>query len=157
MPFPSAATASDSTGVPGLKALLRRARDLQGPSTARRGIADPNPLQAVSTDRTASRPAHARVVASTRTWDSNAPKPEDTIALTKILDEHCAKIGRDPAAIRRSSQVRAEKEDDALRIAETALRAGFTELLVFPFAGGDLRSGVERAAKLLPRLRALAA
>ena len=65
-------------------------------------------------------------------------------------------MGRDPATIRRSSQVRAEKDDDALRIAESVLRAGFTELLVFPFPGGDLRSGVERAAALLPRLRALA-
>jgi len=89
-------------------------------------------------------------------WNSNAPKPEDTLALTKILDEHCAKVGRDPAAIRRSSQVRAENEEAALRIAQTAVGAGFTELLVFPFAGGDLRSGVERAAALLPRLRALA-
>ena len=89
-------------------------------------------------------------------WNSNAPTPEDTVALTKILDEHCTKVGRDPATIRRSSQVRAEKDDDALRIAESVLRAGFTELLVFPFPGGDLRAGVERAAALLPRLRALA-
>lgn len=88
-------------------------------------------------------------------WNSSA-SPEDTLALTKILDEHCAAVGRDPATIRRSSQVRAENEDGVLRIAQTAIGAGFTELLVFPFAGGDLRSGVERAARLLPRLRALA-
>jgi F420-dependent oxidoreductase-like protein len=90
-------------------------------------------------------------------WNSNAPTPADTVKLTKILDEHCTKVGRDPAAIRRSSQLRAEDEDGVLRIAETTTRAGFTELLVFPFGGGDLRSGVERAAALLPRLRALAA
>ena len=73
----------------------------------------------------------------------------------EILDEHCAKVGRDPASIRRSHQIRAEKQDDALRIAESVLRAGFTELLVFPFPGGDLRAGVERATALLPRMRAL--
>jgi hypothetical protein len=28
--------------------------------------------------------------------------------------------------------------------------------MLFPFAGADLRSGVERAARLLPRMRALA-
>lgn len=89
-------------------------------------------------------------------WNSNAPTPADTHALVKILDEHCAKVGRDPATIRRSHQIRAEKDDDALRIGEAALRAGFSELLLFPFAGGDLRSGVERAAALLPRMRALA-
>ena len=47
-------------------------------------------------------------------------------------------------------------EDAILKIAETTVRAGFTELMLFPFAGGDLRSGVERAARLLPRMRALA-
>ncbi|MGH2489884.1 MAG: hypothetical protein ACRDF9_00110 [Candidatus Limnocylindria bacterium] len=73
-----------------------------------------------------------------------------------ILGEHCAKVGRDPATIRLSSQVRAEDEDGALRVAETTMRAGFTELLLFPLGGGDLRSGVERAAALLPRIRALA-
>ncbi len=89
-------------------------------------------------------------------WDASAPTPDQRHALVKILDEHCAKVGRDPATIRRSHQIRVDEEDDALRIGESALRAGFTELLVFPFAGGDLRSGVERAARLLPRLRALA-
>src|SRR6267143_6304698 len=87
-------------------------------------------------------------------WNSNAPTPEDTHALVRILDEHCAKVGRDPATIRRTHQIRVEKEDDALRIGDAALRAGFTELLLFPFAGGDLRSGVERAARLMPRMRA---
>jgi alkanesulfonate monooxygenase SsuD/methylene tetrahydromethanopterin reductase-like flavin-dependent oxidoreductase (luciferase family) len=89
-------------------------------------------------------------------WNSNAPTPAETVGLTKILDEHCAKVGRDPATIRRSSQVRADTEDAVLRIAETTVKAGFTELLLFPFPGGDLRTGVERAAALLPRLRALA-
>lgn len=89
-------------------------------------------------------------------WNSNAPTPAESVALTKVLDEHCAKVGRDPASIRRSSQLRGDNEDDILRIAETTTRAGFTELMIFPFAGGDLRAGVERAAKLLPRIRALA-
>ena len=89
-------------------------------------------------------------------WNSNAPTPDETHALVKILDEHCAKVGRDPATIRRSHQIRVEKDDDALRIGEAALRAGFSELLLFPSSGGDLRSGVERAAALLPRIRELA-
>ncbi len=88
-------------------------------------------------------------------WNSNAPTLDETHALVKVLDEHCAKVGRDPSTIRRSHQVRVEKDDDALRIGEAALRAGFSELLLFPFAGADLRSGVERAAALLPRMRAL--
>jgi F420-dependent oxidoreductase-like protein len=89
-------------------------------------------------------------------WNSNAPTPEDTHALVKVLDEHCAAVGRDPATIRRSHQIRTDKDDDALRLGQAALRAGFTELLLQPAAGKDLRFGVERAAALLPRLRALA-
>ena len=89
-------------------------------------------------------------------WNSNAPTPADSVALTKVLDDHCAKVGRDPASIRRSSQLRADNEDAILRIAETVIRAGFTELMIFPFAGGDLRSGVERSAALVPRIRELA-
>lgn len=89
-------------------------------------------------------------------WNSNAPTPADSVALTKVLDEHCAKVGRDPATIRRSSQLRADNEDGILRIADTVIRAGFTELMIFPFAGGDLRLGVERAAALIPRIRELA-
>ena len=89
-------------------------------------------------------------------WNSNAPTPAETVALTQTLDEHCAAVGRDPATIRRSCQVRAETEDAALRIAETTIKSGFSDLLLFPFPGGDLRAGVERAAALIPRIRALA-
>jgi F420-dependent oxidoreductase-like protein len=89
-------------------------------------------------------------------WNSNAPTPDDSVKLNRVLDEHCAKVGRDPASIRRSSQLRGDNEDAILRIGETVMKAGFTELMIFPFAGGDLRSGVERAAALMPRIRELA-
>jgi F420-dependent oxidoreductase-like protein len=89
-------------------------------------------------------------------WNANGPTPAESLALMKTLDEHCAKVGRDPATIRRSIGIRAESEDGALKVAEGALRGGFTELLLFPFAGTDLRSAVERAIALLPRMRALA-
>jgi len=88
-------------------------------------------------------------------WNSNAGSVDDTRALVKVLEEHCAAVKRDPATIRRSHQIRVQEPDDALRQAETSVKAGFTELLLFP-APGDLRAGATKAAELLPRLRALA-
>lgn len=111
-----------------LKALWTEERDVHGPKRTLRVVAK-----------------HADV------WSSNAPTPEATHALVKVLDEHCAKVGRDRSAARIRSAPRR-----TTRFGEAALRAGFTELLLFPFAGGDLRSGVERAAALLPGMRALA-
>jgi F420-dependent oxidoreductase-like protein len=125
-----------------------------------RAIAEPKPLQKpyppIWIGGTGPKRTLRVVAKHADVWNSNAPNPEDAIALTKILAEHCAKVGRDPASIRLSSQIRAEDEDAALRVAETTMRAGFTELLLFPLGGGDLRSGVQRAAGLLPRIRALA-
>ncbi|HET9809660.1 MAG TPA: hypothetical protein VFQ66_08185 [Candidatus Limnocylindria bacterium] len=54
----------------------------------------------------------------------------------------------------------ADGTDKPLEIARASVRAGFTDLLLFPMkavsAQGDLRGGLEEAATLLPRLRALA-
>jgi alkanesulfonate monooxygenase SsuD/methylene tetrahydromethanopterin reductase-like flavin-dependent oxidoreductase (luciferase family) len=94
-------------------------------------------------------------------WPTDAAKIEPAYALAKVLDEHCAAIGRDPLTIRRAHVLLADGSETALAIAKTSLRAGFTDFLLFPLqaasAQGDLRAGVEDAAKLLPRLRALAA
>src|SRR2546427_9868086 len=51
-------------------------------------------------------------------WNSNAPTPDQTHGLGKILDEHCAKVGRDPATIRRPHQIRGRKDDDAVPVGQ---------------------------------------
>jgi F420-dependent oxidoreductase-like protein len=73
----------------------------------------------------------------------------------EVLERHCADVGRDPAAIRLSVQLRfAEDDADAtLRDAESFLQAGFTELIII-VAEPNARAKAERVAReVLPRLR----
>jgi len=98
-----------------------------------------------------------RVVAKhAAVWNSNARSIEETRALVAVLAEHCAKVGRDPATIRRSHQIRTDDADEALRIAEVSIREGFSDLLLFPWPNMPLPRGAAKAAELLPRLRQLA-
>ena len=85
-------------------------------------------------------------------WNGAGNTPEETEALLRILEEHCAKVGRDPATIRRSRNFRVDDADAALKQIESSRKLGYSDFLLFP-APGDLRSGAETAAKLLPRLR----
>ena len=87
-------------------------------------------------------------------WNSNARSIDETRELNRILADHCAKVGRDPNTIRRSHQLRIDDVDAALAQIAASRREGFSEFLIFPTQGGDLRKAAEAAAKLLPRLRA---
>jgi F420-dependent oxidoreductase-like protein len=92
-------------------------------------------------------------------WPTSAAAMEPAYALARILDQHCAAIGRDPATIRRAHALVVD-DPASLDIARASVGAGFTDLLLVPVKGlgpgGDLRAGVEAAAALLPKLRALA-
>ncbi|HEY8806623.1 MAG TPA: TIGR03560 family F420-dependent LLM class oxidoreductase [Candidatus Limnocylindria bacterium] len=88
-------------------------------------------------------------------WNSNAGGMEKTIALSKILDDHCRTVGRDMSAVRRSVQFRLTTVDESLKVAEAYLKAGFTEQIVM-LAGPDPAKSAELAAtELLPRMRSL--
>jgi probable F420-dependent oxidoreductase len=93
-------------------------------------------------------------------WNANMPAFDEIVTGSRSLDEACAKIGRDPVTLRRSMNIRLDGDDDTLRRAAAAVKAGFTEILVMTGGAstpaGDPRERAERAAKLLPRLRALA-
>jgi F420-dependent oxidoreductase-like protein len=88
-------------------------------------------------------------------WNSSSGTIDDMKALLAILHEHCAKVGRDQKSIRLSHNVRIDDADAAQRQIEVSMKLGYSEFLLFP-GQGDLRKGAEAAAKLLPRLRALA-
>ncbi|HKC89902.1 MAG TPA: LLM class F420-dependent oxidoreductase, partial [Candidatus Limnocylindria bacterium] len=79
--------------------------------------------------------------------------------LSKALDGHVAKAGRDPASVRRSISMRFTTPDETLAKAKDTVAAGFSEVLVMIGGGnmppGDPRKRAEEAAALLPRLRAL--
>ena len=86
-------------------------------------------------------------------WNGGGDGPDETKELLRILDEHCAKVGRDRSQIRLSKTMRIDDVDAALKQLEWSRALGYTDFLLFPARGADLRKGAETAAKLLPRLR----
>jgi F420-dependent oxidoreductase-like protein len=73
----------------------------------------------------------------------------------EVLERHCADVGRDPAEIRLSVQLRFDESDaDAtLRDAESFLQAGFTELVVIVGEPNAAARAERVAREVLPRLR----
>ncbi|HZP96471.1 MAG TPA: TIGR03560 family F420-dependent LLM class oxidoreductase [Candidatus Limnocylindria bacterium] len=92
-------------------------------------------------------------------WPTDASAIEPAYDLGKVLDGHCAAIGRDPKTIRRAHMLLADGTDTPLEIARHSVRAGFTDFLLFPVLAlspqADIRAAIEAAAALLPRLRKL--
>jgi F420-dependent oxidoreductase-like protein len=81
--------------------------------------------------------------------------PDEVERLSGILDGHCEAVGRDPAEIRRSVQMRVEEDADALlRQVEAHLANGVTEFVLY-VSGGAAREQAARCTELLPRLRSL--
>jgi F420-dependent oxidoreductase-like protein len=126
--------------------------------TVREAIANPKPLQqphppiwigasGAQTLRLAAR--HADV------WNASGGSPEHVRELSARLDEACAVIGRDPATIRRSVQMRWDGRDRAqlLEVAGGLIEVGITDLIVY--AAGDALRTASAAAEALPDLRRL--
>jgi F420-dependent oxidoreductase-like protein len=88
----------------------------------------------------------------------NAPgggDPDESARLSGVLDRHCADVGRDPAAIRRSVQIFFDgNRDTALRAAEAYTARGFEDLIVIA-RGGHGEEDAEAAAALLPKMKEL--
>jgi alkanesulfonate monooxygenase SsuD/methylene tetrahydromethanopterin reductase-like flavin-dependent oxidoreductase (luciferase family) len=88
-------------------------------------------------------------------WNAPGGEPDEVARLAGVLDAHCADLGRDPAEIRRSVQVRYDGDDDALlRSAEAFAQRNIRDLIVI-LAPGDARASAERAAGLVARLRSV--
>jgi F420-dependent oxidoreductase-like protein len=88
-------------------------------------------------------------------WNAPGGDPDEVARLAGILDAHCADVGRDPAEIRRSVQVRYSGDDEALlRSAAEFVERNVRDLIVI-VSPGEARAHAERVAELLPRLREL--
>jgi F420-dependent oxidoreductase-like protein len=86
-------------------------------------------------------------------WNAPGGEPDEVARLAGVLDRHCADVGRDPAEIRRSVQLRYTGDDDALlRSAGQFVDRNVRELILI-VAPGQARAHAEGAAALLPRLR----
>jgi F420-dependent oxidoreductase-like protein len=87
-------------------------------------------------------------------WNAAGATPEEFADLSGVLDQHCADIGRDPAQIRRSVQVRVpDAVEDLLPVVEGLVKAGVTEPVLI--VSTDPVARAEQVAELLPRLRTL--
>ena len=91
-------------------------------------------------------------------WNTSGGRGYDTDAeAVKVLDEHCARIGRDPKTLRRSVNL-GWNGGKGLELAERYRKIGFTEFVVaIGNDGSDAEREVEHLEReMLPKLRALA-
>jgi len=88
-------------------------------------------------------------------WNAPGGSPEEVAELSAVLDGHCADVGRDPAEIRRSVQLRVAADLAGLVEQVAGFTAvGVTEIILIVAA--DPVAQAERVAALLPELRGLA-
>jgi F420-dependent oxidoreductase-like protein len=87
-------------------------------------------------------------------WNAAGGSPDEVAEASAVLDQRCAEIGRDPAQIRRSVQLRvAEANDQLLELAESYQAVGVTEIVLI-LSSQNPASLAEQVGGLLPRLRA---
>ncbi|WP_163506433.1 LLM class F420-dependent oxidoreductase [Fodinicola acaciae] len=86
-------------------------------------------------------------------WNAAGGEPEQVAEAAAVLDQHCEDIGRDPADIRRSVQIRFDSAEQVLRAVEAFAKINVTELLLI--VNRDPVRQAEELAALLPRLRTL--
>jgi F420-dependent oxidoreductase-like protein len=83
--------------------------------------------------------------------------PGDLVRLSRLVDQYCTDISRDPAEIRRAVQVPLPADaDETVKVIATYLAAGFRDVILMLHGKGDSAiSAAKAAAAVLPRLRAL--
>ncbi len=87
-------------------------------------------------------------------WNAAGGSPDEVAEVSAVLDQRCAEIGRDPAQIRRSVQVRvAEANDELLELARSYRAVGITEIVLILHSQNPAGLA-EEIARWLPRLRA---
>lgn len=94
-------------------------------------------------------------------WNMPRGTVDEFIELAQLLDEQCAAIDRDPAAVRRTAVVRFTNDArELLPLAESFAAAGADEIIVMVSRphqhAGDTIARAEQVAELLARLRSAA-
>ena len=88
-------------------------------------------------------------------WNASGGEPEEFADLSGVLDAHCADVGRNPADIRRSVQMRlGETGDETLRLVERYAAVGVDDVILVTLNPGAVEEA-ERAAALLPWLQSI--
>ena len=89
-------------------------------------------------------------------WNAAGGTPEEVAASSRILDRHCADVGRDPAEIRRSVQVGVGADDleQLPDLVRSYVDVGVQDVVLVVRGPQPVALG-ERVAGLVPRLREL--
>jgi F420-dependent oxidoreductase-like protein len=88
-------------------------------------------------------------------WNAAGGDPAEVARLSGVLDRHCTDVGRDPAEIRRSVQLRFDGDTNALlQAVESFVAVGIADVIVM-LAGGRAQEHGELVVEALPRLREL--
>jgi len=91
-------------------------------------------------------------------WNDTSSTPEQVAALGEVLERHCADVGRDPAEIRRTVQLRLREHPlaELPGLVERYAAAGVTEFVVVLSSGEHALRELDDVAAALAALRAAA-
>jgi hypothetical protein len=81
--------------------------------------------------------------------------PDVDLVSSRILDEHCEAIGRDPSEITRSTVLQATSVDDVCNLAERYAAEGFSEIVLELPSDDPARRVEELAVPAMARIREL--
>jgi F420-dependent oxidoreductase-like protein len=86
-------------------------------------------------------------------WNSSGSRGLDAdLEATRILNDHCVAIGRDPTEIRRSTVIEAAALDDVVELADQYAAAGFSELILGLGADDPIQQAETVAVPALARI-----
>jgi F420-dependent oxidoreductase-like protein len=86
-------------------------------------------------------------------WNMAGGSPTEMAELSGVLDQHCSEVGRDPAEIRRTVQIRLPEEpSEVLSLVEEYAGVGADDIILIVMGGTAVQQATQAAA-LLPRLR----
>jgi F420-dependent oxidoreductase-like protein len=88
-------------------------------------------------------------------WNLPMGDPDADREKSRILDEHCSAIGRDPAEIRRSVSLPVTSVDEVCRLAERYAAIGFSEIILEVPSDDPPRAVEELAVPAMARMREL--
>ncbi|MEG3613621.1 LLM class F420-dependent oxidoreductase [Isoptericola haloaureus] len=88
-------------------------------------------------------------------WNDTSSSPERIRELGDVLARHCEDVGRDPAEIRRTVQLRLREHDvaDLPALVGAYAAVGVSEFVVVLPSEGDVRPHLDAVVDALPRLR----
>jgi alkanesulfonate monooxygenase SsuD/methylene tetrahydromethanopterin reductase-like flavin-dependent oxidoreductase (luciferase family) len=121
-------------------------------------ISEPKPLQEPHPRLWIGAEAKRTLLVAARhadVWNTPMGDPDVDLVSSRILDEHCEAIGRDPSEITRSTVLQATSVDDVCHLAERYAAEGFSEIVLELPSDDPARRVEELAVPAMARIREL--